>query len=443
MTLEGLSAMVIGAGRAGRAATRLLAARGARVTVLERDASAEPDADWGKAIKLECGHDDHFDLHGIDLVVPSPGVARHHPVLCDAVARGIPVWSEIELAARFVDCPVAAVTGTNGKSTTTVLLGAMLEADGRHVFTGGNLGTPMADAVVGGEAYDTLVVEVSSFQLEWVPTFRPRVSVLLNLTADHQDRYASLEEYGEAKAAILSHQDGDDVAVLNREDPWVWARRHHTRASVVSFGRDPVEFGSFLDGGDVVVCTSGSAARFRLDESSLVGAHNRENLQAAATAATALGVSNRAVSDAIRSTPGLPHRLELIRERRGVRYYDDSKATNVGAVEKSIESFAAGIILLLGGYDKGGDFTALRRFLCPGGPVDHVVCFGAAAVQIAAQLGGSAPEQVADLAGAVRAAVARARPGQVVVLAPGCASFDEFTDFAERGRRFRSLVEAI
>ncbi len=440
--LDGTSAVVIGAGRAGRAAVRLLTARGARVRVLERSPDARPDADWPPDVELRCGDDRREDLGGIDLVVPSPGVPRDHPVLRRAVALGIEVWSEIELAARFLTCPILAITGTNGKSTTTVLLGAMLAADGRRVFVGGNLGTPLSDALTGGETYDAAVVEVSSFQLEWAPSFRPRVAVLLNLTPDHQDRYRDLADYGAAKAVLLAHQESNDVAVLNRDDAWVWEQRRGTRASVISFGRDPVEFGTFVDGDEAVVCGTGRTQRYDLRDTPLQGAHNRENILAAVTAATAWGVSSTAIRQALRVTGGLPHRLEFVREHGGVRYYDDSKATNLGAVEKSIASFTSGIVLLLGGYDKGGDFTALRPLVESRGAA--VVYFGRAGAPIAAQLGDDAAGRIApDLATAVRLAAGLARAGQVVLLAPGCASFDEFTDYGERGRRFRALVEAL
>jgi UDP-N-acetylmuramoylalanine--D-glutamate ligase len=439
--LDGIHALVIGAGRAGRGAVRVLAARGARVRVLERNPATRRDADWPSSVELRLGDDADASLDGIDVVVPSPGVAHEHRLLQRAVAGGIPVWSEIELAARLLTCPILAITGTNGKSTTTVLLGNMLQADGRRTFVGGNLGTPLTDAV--GEGWDVAVAEVSSFQLEWVPSFRPAVAVLLNLTPDHQDRYPDAADYGAAKANLLVHQESGDTAVLNRDDPWVWEQRRRTRAAVLSFGRDPVEFGTFVDGDDVVVWGAGAQPqRFAFDESPLRGAHNRENLLAAITAACAWGVSAEAIRAGMRQTTGLPHRLEFVRERDGVRWYDDSKATNVGAVEKSIDSFAGGIVLLLGGYDKGGDFTVLRPRLAA--RVAQVICFGKAGPSIADQLGpGVAVQRVPNLAAAVQSAAQSARAGQVVVLAPGCASFDEFRDYAQRGARFRALVEGL
>ena len=440
--LDGLHAVVIGAARSGRGAVRALAARGARVRVLERDAGARRDADWPASVELRAGDDRQESLAGIDLVVPSPGVPRTHPVLERAVARGVPVWSEIELASRLLSCPVLAITGTNGKSTTTMLLGSMLQAHGLHTFVGGNLGTPLTDAVSSGERWDAAVAEVSSFQLEWVPSFRPAVAVLLNLTPDHQDRYPNPADYGEAKANVLRHQESGDTAVLNRDDAWVWAQRRRTRAAVLSFGRDPVEFGTFVDGDDVVVWGAGQPQRYAFADSPLGGAHNRENLLAAITAASAWGVSREAIRTGMRQTRGLPHRLEFVREHAGVRWYDDSKATNVGAVEKSIDSFPGGVVLLLGGYDKGGDFAALRPRI--GARVAEVICFGGAASCIADQLGaGVRSRRVGGLAEAVQLAAEVARPGQVVVLAPGCASFDEFRDYHERGERFRAWVEAL
>ncbi len=441
-TLDGMRAVVIGAARAGRGAARVLAAHGARVRVLERDASVQRDPVWPSSVVLCVGDDRSETLDGADLVVPSPGVPRQHPLLQRAAARGVPVWSEIELAARLLSCPILAITGTNGKSTTTVLLGSMLAADGKRVFVGGNLGTPLTDAVSSGERWDAAVAEVSSFQLEWVPSFRPAVAVLLNLTPDHQDRYPNPADYGGAKASLLAHQVSGDVAVLNRDDAWVWEQRRRTRATVLSFGRDPVEFGTFVEGDDVVVWGAGQPQRYAFGESPLRGAHNRENLLAAITAASAWGVSGDAIRAGMRRTTGLPHRLEFVREHAGVRWYDDSKATNVGAVQKSIDSFAAGIVLLLGGYDKGGDFAALRPRIAA--RVAHVICFGAAGPHIAGQLGASAGARVVPgLATAVQLAAALARRDQVVVLAPGCASFDEFRDYHERGARFRALVEAL
>jgi UDP-N-acetylmuramoylalanine--D-glutamate ligase len=440
--VAGKRVLVLGAGRSGRSAAELLADHGAIVDVLDKSPDAKPSPQWPPTIQLQRGDDRYERLGEVVLVVSSPGVPRNHPLLIAASARQIPIWSEIELASRFLSHPILAVTGTNGKSTTTTLLGNILAAQGGSVFVGGNLGTPLSDAARDPEAYDSAVVEVSSFQLEWVESFRPHVAVLLNLTPDHQDRYSNPTEYGAAKARLLAFQEPEDFAVLNRDDPWVWEQRHHTRASVVSFGRDPVEFGTFLDGEEVVVWASGQRRHYALAQSPLRGEHNRENIQAAVTAAAAFGLSDEAIRDGLAQTQPLPHRLELVREHASVRYYDDSKATNVGAVEKSICSFPGDIVLLLGGYDKGGDFTALRTLIRE--RVVQTVCFGAAGSDIAAQLGPSISCTIVPTLAAAVATTARfAKPGAVVLLAPGCASFDEFTDYTERGRRFRTEVEKL
>jgi UDP-N-acetylmuramoylalanine--D-glutamate ligase len=393
---------------------------------------------------VECrlGDQDANLLRGIDLVIPSPGVPRTHPTLALACARGVPVFSEIELAARMLACPILAVTGTNGKSTTTTLLGAMCEASGLRTFVGGNLGTPLVEACDIPDL-EVAVVEVSSFQLEWVSRFRPRVSVLLNLTPDHLDRYPDIAEYGRTKARLLAQQGSQDVAVLNREDPWVWDQRHHTRAAAISFGREPVEFGTFPEG-DAIVCwgLSPTPRRITLRTVRLRGAHNLENMMAAVTAASVWGIPENAIQSALDKAVSLPHRLELVREYRGVRYFNDSKGTNVGAVEKSLSSFDGNVILLAGGYDKGGDFRRMLPILKD--RAKRLILFGAAAAKIEQQLNGSVPyARVSGLGEAIRMASGLAAEGDVVLLSPGCASFDEFTDYAARGRYFREIVEGL
>jgi UDP-N-acetylmuramoylalanine--D-glutamate ligase len=442
LDLTGQSCLVVGAGRTGQSVAAFLVDRGAVVRLTERSAVAAESARLPRSVQLRIGDDAEDLLDGVDLVIPSPGVARTHPLLRRAQARGLPVLSEIELASRYLSCPILAVTGTNGKSTTTTLLGLMLQADGRRVFVGGNLGTPLIDAC-SDTGLDAAVVEVSSFQLEWVCTFRPAVAVLLNLTPDHLDRYRDLADYGRTKAALLAAQQPGDVAVLNRDDAWVWEQRRATRAAVISFGRDPVEFGTFIEAEAITFWGAASAARrFTLTRTPLQGAHNRENMMAAVTAAAIWGVSDAAIQHALDTTEGLPHRLELVREIGGVRYYDDSKGTNVGAVEKSLASFDQGVILLAGGYDKGGDFSALAPLLAS--RVKRLVLFGAAGPTIRAQLPAEIPSSVvADLAAGVHEAARFATVGDTVLLSPGCASFDEFTDYAARGRRFREVVEGL
>jgi len=435
--------LVVGAGKTGQSVARFLARHGGQVRVAERAPDKLATAVLPTGTDVCVGDDAETLLRGVDAVIPSPGVPRSHVLLQRALAQCIPVFSEIELAARFLSCPILAVTGTNGKSTTTTLLGAMLREAGMRVFVGGNLGTPLIDACAAESEYQAVVVEVSSFQLEWVYSFRPRVAVLLNLTPDHLDRYANMAEYGRAKAALLAVQQPDDIAVLNRDDAWVWQQRRTTRAAVLSFGREPVEFGSFIDGDTLIYWgPEATPRRFPLTGVSLQGAHNRENMMAATTAAAIWGVSTVAIQRALERTVALPHRLELVRDRGGVRFYDDSKGTNVGAMEKSVDSFTSDVILLAGGYDKGGDFSVLEPLVRR--RVKRLVLFGAAGPKIHSQLTHTAPSSVVpDLAAAVCEAAAHANAGDTVLLSPGCASFDEFTDYTARGRRFRELVEAL
>ncbi|GIW42125.1 MAG: UDP-N-acetylmuramoylalanine--D-glutamate ligase [Candidatus Binatia bacterium] len=442
MNLSGKLVLVLGAGRTGRAVARFLRARRSRVRIAERSEAARQEAarELGESVVSD---EDTSALGGVDLVVPSPGVPKDHPLLRSAVRLGVPVWSEIELAYRFLPCPILAVTGTNGKSTTTSLLGEMARRSVGRAFVGGNLGVPLVEALLEEALPDLAVVEVSSFQLEWVRCFRPALAVFLNLSPDHLDRYATFEEYAETKGRLVTAAGPESRVVLNRDDPGVWAFRNRTYGRVVSFGRDPVEFGAFLDGGDVVYRgPGGRPRRFSLRRTALRGAQNEENVLAAVAAACAWGFPDQAVQEAIDAAAPLPHRAEFVAERAGVRFVDDSKATNVGAVAKLLSGLSGEVVLLLGGYDKGADFRLLLP-LFPG-RVRHVVAFGAAGPEIARQLGQSVPLTVErGLEDAVRCAARLASSGQTVLLSPGCASFDEFSDYAERGRRFRQVVEAL
>ncbi|MBP1689543.1 MAG: murD [Deltaproteobacteria bacterium] len=437
-----LPVLVIGLARTGVAAVRFLAGTGARVRATDRHSAAELDAvvrELAPIAELVLGADDPAVLDGIALVVPSPGVPADGPVLAMAVARGIPIVSEIELAARHLDVPILAVTGTNGKSTTTTLLGAMVRAAGRRTFVGGNLGTPLVSAIGGDD--EVAVVEVSSFQLEWVDRFRPKIGVFLNLTDDHLDRYPDLEAYGCAKLRLFARQEASDTAVLNGGDPWL--RRH-----AGDFAARTLWFGA---GEGVVIRADEAAIRLRLGDTeevyslarvSLAGAHNRENMMAAIAAARAFGVPVTRVQEALEAFRGLEHRLELVRERKGVRWVNDSKGTNAGAVIKSLESFPGDVILLAGGIEKGGDYGVLREPVQR--RVKRAILFGEARDMLARTLAATTEVAIVDsLAAAVADAAAHAVSGDVVLLSPGCASFDMFRDYADRGRQFKALVEAL
>lgn len=432
--------LVIGYGRTGAAVARFLLDAGARVRVSDRRPAAELGAPAGDPrLELRCGGEHLADLDGVTVVVPSPGVAADAPLLREALRRGIPVRAELELAARALAIPLLAVTGTNGKSTTTTLLGEMLRAGGERPFVGGNLGTPLISAV-GGE-HSMAVVEVSSFQLEWVDRFRPRVGILLNVTEDHLDRYADLDAYGATKLRLFARQTAEDVAILNGGDPWIRAHARPPRAAIIWFGA----------GEGVALRADAAAIRMRLDgreeiyplaRVALTGAHNRENMMAAIAAARAVGIAAAAVQEALEAFRGLPHRLELVRERDGVRWVDDSKGTNVGAVIKSLEGHERSVVLLAGGIDKGGDYGVLappvRR------AVKRAILFGAARDMLRRTLADATEVEIVDtLAEAVTRAAAVATAGDTVLLSPACASFDMFRDYADRGRQFQALVRAL
>lgn len=386
------------------------------------------------------GGEDHAALSGVDCVVPSPGVPAENPLLRDAVDRGIAVLSEIEIAYRFLAAPLVAITGTNGKSTTTTLVGEMLKAGRKKVFIGGNIGAPLIGFVSG--QWDWGVVEISSFQLEWVEQFRPRLAALLNLTEDHLDRYSDFASYCRAKERIFAAQREDDIAILNRDDPLVWALSERTRARVVSFGFDEVQDGVYALSDAILWRDGAREERFPLAGVKIQGIHNVENMMAAIAAAKAVGVSQAAIQQTLEAFPGLEHRLEFVRERNGVRFYNDSKGTNVGAVVKSLASFSAPVLLLAGGVDKGGGYGVLRQEIKQ--KVRRLILFGAARQIIANALGDLTETViVADLAAAVRDAADHAQPGDVVLFSPACSSFDMFRNYAERGKAFKGLVRTL
>ena len=436
--------MVLGLARTGRETARFLARQGAIVQVSDlrpaADLQAELNALAGLPIQYHLGGEDVNWLEGVDMIVPSPGVPMNNLLLQEAGQRGAEIVSEIELAYRCLSLPLIAVTGTNGKSTTTTLIGEILKANGTKTFVGGNLGTPLIGC--GAGQLDWGVVEVSSFQLEWVTSFRPRTAVLLNISEDHLDRYPDIAAYAHAKQRIFTAQEEEDIAILNRDDSRVWAMRPQLRAEVVSIGFSEVRNGVFAEH-DAIVWRHGEAEeRFPLAAVKIKGVHNVENIMAAIAATKAVGVEHGIIQKTLETFPGLEHRLEFVREKDGVSYFNDSKGTNVGAVEKSLASFSAPVILIAGGVDKGGDYSPLQKDIRQ--RVRRLVLFGAAKDVIAEALGHLTETViVADLAAAVGDAAAHAQPGDVVLLSPACSSFDMFRDYAERGKAFKSLVRAL
>jgi UDP-N-acetylmuramoylalanine--D-glutamate ligase len=435
--------LVIGFRRTGRAVARELGRRGLRVRVADGADAATlgiDPKDW-PGVELRLGADGPASLADVDLVVPSPGVPAEAPLLVAAQARSIPIRSEVEIAFQLLGRPLVAVTGTNGKSTTTTLAGDALARSGIDTFTGGNLGTPLIDALQHPPA--VAVAEVSTFQLEWTRTLRPRVACLLNVSADHLDRHGSFAVYRALKARLFENQTADDVAVLNRDDHETWSLHEGLAARVLSFGWRPVRHGAFATETEVVLRLDDEEEAYDLARTRLRGPHNVENIMAAALVARAAGATPESVQAAIDAAEPLPHRLTLVAEHGGVAFVDDSKATNVGAAVRAIEAVPGRVLLLAGGVDKGGDYGPLVR--AAAARVRLALVYGAAAARIGDALvaGGVAVEQAASLPEAVARAAQVAEPGDTVLLAPACASFDMFTDYAARGRAFRAAVEAL
>jgi UDP-N-acetylmuramoylalanine--D-glutamate ligase len=427
MSYAGQRALVLGLGRSGEAAARLLLRLGAHVTGYDRD----PDrgADLPAAVERASGARPP-DPAPFDLVVASPGFPLP------------PGWSaipEVDLAAGELRAELVGVTGTNGKSTVTELIGSMLRCSGRRVAAGGNLGTPLCALV--DEPAGWVVAELSSFQLERATRLRPRVAVLLNLAPDHLDRHANLEAYGAAKARLADLQTRDDTLVVNLDDPW--AREVRARGRRIGFTlEEPLRSGGCLEGKDLVVREAGrERLRLSLDALGPGVRPHPSNALAAALAALAAGASAAGVREALETFEPLPHRGELVCCAGGVRWLDDSKATNPAAAAASLRAQSAPVVWLLGGRNKGLAFDPLRA---AAQRVRVAICYGEAGAEIAAALGDSvAVERAADLEGAVRLAAGCALPGDVVLLAPACASFDAFESFEARGERFAALARAL
>jgi UDP-N-acetylmuramoylalanine--D-glutamate ligase len=444
-TVSGKRVVVVGGAASGAAAARLLVDRGASVTLTDLRPDLDAAADLrALGVTLALGSHPEGLLAGADLIVVSPGVPASQPAVAAARGAGVPVIGEVELASRWLRGRIVAITGTKGKSTTTALTGRILEAAGIPVLVGGNIGTPLASQVAPSTADTIHVVEVSSFQLESADTFHPWISALLNLTADHLDRHASVEEYVGAKARIFARQTGADVAVANADDPRSLAMARAGRARVVCFARDArIDEGVTVDGGWVVERRSGGDTRLvRTADVRLIGPHLMADVLAAAAIARVIDAPPAAIAGAVASFTGLEHAMEMAGEIGGVRFVNDSKATNVDAARQAIETFSRGLVVIMGGRFKGGDLRALRPAL--EARAATVVAIGEAAPLMQDAFAGAAAVQVAgSMAEAVRAAMAAAAPGGSVLLAPACASFDMFENYAARGRAFTAEVAAL
>ena len=440
--------LVVGLGRSGVASALFLKSRGARVTV--SDAKSEdqlPDeipALLDQGIAVETGGHGERTFQNQDLIVVSPGVPVDSQALNQARALGAPVIGEIELACEFLPGRIVAITGSNGKTTTTTLIGVILAKSGVKTLVGGNIGTPAISLVPEATAETAVVLEVSSFQLETIRSFHPAITVVLNVTPDHLDRHRTFAAYVNAKARIFENQTSDDFAVLNADDPTCVEMAARTRAQVFWFSRkNLVEKGAFVKDAQLTFRRDNSDFDIMpVAEVPLKGAHNVENVLASICAAALMGCDPVRIRDAVRQFKAVEHRLEFVATAQGVDYYNDSKATNVDATIKALESFPANVHLILGGKDKGSDYTLLNELLRE--RVKCVYTIGAAAEKIESQIRG--PKKVVSsgtIESAVRQASDSAVPGDIVLLAPACASFDQFQNYEHRGRVFKELVRAL
>ena len=449
--LTGKRVLVVGLGKSGVAAAGLCVARGAaQVTVTDRNDASQLAAALARlppGVQQELGGHHLESFVGADLIVLSPGVPEI-PELLAARAAGVPVTGELELASRYLGATLVAITGTNGKSTTTTLCGLMMRATGQPTFVGGNLGTPLTEAVgtPAGSPGGCCVVEVSSFQLETTDSFRPRVAVLLNITADHLDRYAGMDGYAAAKARIFAAQGPGDFAVVNVDDPLVMRAVAGATSRRVDLSTErPIETGpgGWIEGDELIVRLPGASEEtYPATLPALVGRHNQQNALAALLSARLAGATSAEARRALLEFHPLAHRMELVAEQRNVSYYDDSKGTNVGAVVAALTGFPRPVVLIAGGRDKGGDYAPLADVLAKVGHA--VVLIGEAAELIAAAL---PPEldvhRAASMEEAVATAARLARPGDAVVLSPACSSFDMFRDYVHRADVFRAAVRAV
>jgi UDP-N-acetylmuramoylalanine--D-glutamate ligase len=445
--LEGKRVLVVGLARTGVAVSLFAAGYGATVTATDE----KPESALGEAaarlravgVKLELGGHPASIFFDQDLIVVSPGVPANLAPMVLAHVSGIPVWSEIELAWRFLRGKMVAITGSNGKTTTTSLVAHILESAGIPTLVGGNIGAPLISLVERSTDSTVTVAEISSFQLEAIEAFRPEIGVLLNLTPDHLDRHASFADYAAAKMRLFENQLERDFAVLNADDPEV-TKRMPSKSHVVWFSRQKrVAEGVFQLDDQIVFRLEGSETPIgKRSDISLRGEHNVENVLAACAAAYLAGATPSAIANGVKTFRGVEHRLEFVAEIGGVNFYNDSKATNVDAALKAIEAFPGPLIVILGGKDKGSPYTPLADALRAKGRA--AVLIGESAEKIAADLGDVvATIDAGTLDRAVEIAVERAQPGDTVLLAPACSSFDQFENYEQRGRTFKQLVAQI
>jgi len=449
MNLSGKRVLVIGLGRTGVATAEFLLDKGASVMI----ADEKPVSELGNTVEVFTGQadvelgirqEDTTVLSRTDMIVPSPGVPPFNCLLAEGLRMGIPILSELELASGYLKKPAIAITGTNGKTTTTSLLGRILEHCGRRVFIGGNIGNPLISYVNGMQEDDYAVIEVSSFQLQWIRNFHPFIAMLLNVSCDHLDYHGSFEEYRSVKEMIFARQGEGDLAILNADDPVSADLSKRLSAEHVSYfsSSSRLKEGMFIDGDFLRYCSAGLDEKYPIQSIKLKGMHNLENVMAAVLASRMCGCSPEGIIDALEGFTGIQHRIEFAGVVDGVEYYNDSKGTNVDAVYRALQSFPGPVVLLMGGRYKGGDFGILAEFIRK--KVKMLIVFGEAEREIASSIGGIARTEIAgNLKNAVNMARDNSTSGDIVLLSPGCSSFDEFKNYEERGRVFTDMVNQM
>jgi len=449
MELIDKKVLVVGYSKSGIAATRFLLKKGAKVIVTD----LKKEEDFGEILNERpdfsyiFGREPEFyEIKDIDLIVVSPGVPLDKPFLQKAKENGIEIISEVELAYRFCKAPIVAITGTNGKTTTTTWTGEMIKNSGRKCFVVGNIGYPIIDVVDMADEDSVVVAEISSFQLESSIYFKPKVAVILNITPDHLNRHKTFENYVEAKSLIFKNQDKNDFTILNADDSITSDLAEKSSAKVVFFSRKKeLNQGFFLHGDYIVLNWEDKLYEIcKIRDVGIPGLHNLENALAAATASFLMGVDTNIIGETIRNFKGVEHRLEFVRELNGVKFYNDSKGTNPDASIKAIEALDRPLILIAGGYDKGSDFTEFVKAF--NGRVKYLVLLGQTADKIketAERLGFKNIVMVKDMQEAVRKGYELAEEGDCVLLSPACASWDMFKNFEERGRIFKEAVYSL
>ncbi len=446
MELKNKHVLVVGLARTGVSTARFLVSKGAKVRVSDSSPADKLTKSLedlkGLDLELETGRHTEEWFTSSDFIVVSPGVPLEIKPLQKAQDKGVEIISEIELASQFIDAPIIAITGTNGKTTTTTLIGEILKKSGKHVFVGGNIGNPLIEYVMEGKKADFIVAEISSFQLEGIREFRPHISVLLNITEDHLDRYPSMEAYIQAKGLIYRNQKHTDYAIINADDMLVNRLTRGIEPRKVGFSRERV----VVDGicyaeGRILSRIRGESVydpeRFRMK-----GVHNIENAMASIAVCEIAGCSRDNIQEAIEAFHGLPHRVEFVADIDGVSYYNDSKGTNIGATMMALQGFKGNVILLAGGKDKGGDYSVMIPLIQE--KVKGMVLFGEARDKINQSIGKYTDTVLSkDLKEAMEVVRKSATRGDIVLLSPACSSFDQFSGYAERGRKFVELVKAI